>query len=393
MTDSLPPISLYLHFPWCVAKCPYCDFNSHGVRGELPASQYVDVLLAELEQLPEELTQRTLVSAFLGGGTPSLFAPDEINRILQVVRDRFAVAQDFEVTMEANPGALEHGAFEGYLRAGINRLSLGVQSFDDGLLQTLGRVHNSDEAITAVREARAAGFSNINLDLMYALPGQTVAGALDDVRQALELKPEHVSHYHLTLEPNTAFHAHPPAGLPGEDLAWDIQAACAGELNAAGFDNYEVSAWARDGRRCRHNLNYWNFGDYIGLGAGAHGKLTTRDADGVAVNREVRAGSPRRYLRDAAQGAATTRTAVGSADLAFEYMLNVLRLSDGAPLAQFTEYTGLSVEALEPALGEAVAGGLLADPQTGRICPTPRGRRFLDDLQAMFLPVAQKITG
>jgi len=392
MADGLPPLALYLHFPWCVAKCPYCDFNSHALRGELPAAQYVDALLAELDTLPDGLTQRPLVSVFLGGGTPSLFAPEQMSRLLRAVRQRFMNSGDWEVTLEANPGALEHGAFDGYLDAGINRLSLGVQSFDDARLQQLGRVHSSAEAIAAVRDARRAGFGNINLDLMYALPDQSVEGALDDVQRALELETEHLSHYHLTMEPNTVFHARPPANLPDQDLAWDIQSACAGELSAAGFLNYEVSAWAREESQCAHNLNYWNFGDYIGLGAGAHGKVSVLEGGELQVSRHARVASPRRYLRAAIQGDAATTVGVGPADLAFEFMLNVLRLRDGAPMRQFTDYTGLSAGSLEPALSAAAERGLLIDPAAGRICPTPRGWRFLDDLQALFLPGAQKLT-
>ncbi|MBT8422308.1 MAG: radical SAM family heme chaperone HemW [Gammaproteobacteria bacterium] len=392
MTGTLPPLSLYLHFPWCVAKCPYCDFNSHGLRGELPAAAYIDALLAELRQLPDDLPGRPLVSIFLGGGTPSLFAPADIDRLMRGVRDHLSLGDKCEVTLEANPGALEHGSFEGYLRAGVNRLSLGVQSFADQQLQQLGRVHSSTEAVAAFRAARSAGFDNINVDLMYALPGQTVAAALDNVQRALDLGPEHLSHYHLTLEPNTPFHARPPDHLPDDDQAWDMQTACAGELRAAGFSDYEVSAWARNGRGSVHNLNYWNFGDYIGLGAGAHGKRTVRSNDGLQVWREHRLASPRRYLRHAGSGDAAQSARVAPADLVFEFMLNALRLREGVPLTQFTDYTGLSVAQLEPALTTAVERDLLCDPDSGRIRPTARGWRFLDDLQSLFLPLAQKIS-
>jgi len=383
MSGPAPPLSLYLHFPWCVAKCPYCDFNSHSLRGELPAAAYIDALIGELRAQPADVTARPLVSIFLGGGTPSLFPPAELQRLLAVVSDSFDFAPQIEITLEANPGALEHGAFAGYRAAGINRLSLGVQSFADSALQALGRIHNSADVYAAFRDARAAGFDNINLDLMYALPGQTVAAAADDIAQALELAPEHISHYHLTLEPNTVFHARPPADLPDSELAWEQQSVCAGQLQAAGYENYEVSAWGQPGRHSRHNLNYWNFGDYLGLGAGAHGKLT--GADGI--RREVRAAHPREYLRLAATGAATVH-AVTPPDAAFEFMLNVLRLRDGAELSQFERYTGLPATLLEPGIDAARARGLLTAEPAERICPTARGRRFLDDLQAIFLPPA-----
>jgi len=387
MADNLPPLSLYLHFPWCVAKCPYCDFNSHSLRGELPAAGYIDALRAEIARLPEDIAARPLRSIFMGGGTPSLFSPRAMHQLLDAVRERCTLIPDAEVTMEANPGALEHAAFEGYLAAGINRLSLGVQSFDDAILQRLGRVHDSHDALTAFRQARAAGFANINIDLMYALPGQDETGAIRDVECALELQPEHVSHYHLTLEPNTVFYSRPPSGLPDADLAWSIQAACAAPLHAAGYENYEVSAWAQPRKPSCHNLNYWNFGDYVGLGAGAHGKVSRRDGAGaLQVSREVRVAHPREYQRQALAGNVAVANPVSPADLVFEFMLNALRLKEGVELSQFAVYTGLSADALALPLAKAYQAGLLANPARGRIKATPRGWRFLDDLQAMFLP-------
>jgi putative oxygen-independent coproporphyrinogen III oxidase len=312
MQESLP-LSLYVHFPWCVAKCPYCDFNSHSVKGELPAREYVDALIAELEVAAAVLEDRCVSSVFLGGGTPSLFPPEEIARLMATAGRYLQLAPDTEVTMEANPGAVEHGAFSGYRQAGVNRLSLGVQSFNDAKLRSLGRIHDSEAAAHAFREARTAGFTNINLDLMYALPDQTPAEALADVSAALALAPEHISYYHLTLEPNTIFYSRPPR-LPDQDAAWEIQARAAEMLSSAGYANYEVSAWARQEQMCRHNLNYWQFGDYLGIGAGAHGKLTSRTG---RVAREKRAAHPRVYAqRAASQGrlyAEPVRTTHGAA--------------------------------------------------------------------------------
>ncbi len=386
---ELPPLSLYLHFPWCVAKCPYCDFNSYSLSGELPAADYSAALLAELAAQPAALKQRPLQSVFLGGGTPSLFSPDVLNTILTAVRAQFVLADNCEITLEANPGALEHAAFGGYLEAGINRLSLGAQSFSDAMLQSLGRVHCSAETREAFAEARAAGFDNINLDLMYALPGQTVQQAVADVAAAIALQPEHISFYHLTLEPNTVFFARVPAGLPDADMAWEIQAAGAARLAAAGYQNYEVSAWGMPGRYSRHNLNYWTYGDYLGLGAGAHGKLSA--ADGIF--REQRPAHPRAYLQQVAAGEPMSRSAVGAADAVFEFMLNGMRLRDGVTAAQFEQRTGLSAALLEPGLQAATERGLIDRSESGRMRPSPHGWRFLDDLQGIFLPPAEKAAG
>lgn len=385
-----PPLSLYLHFPWCVAKCPYCDFNSYRLNGDLPAADYVAALLDDLRQQPAELKQRPLVSVFMGGGTPSLFSPDELQRVLDAVRAQFVLADDCEITLEANPGVLEHAAFSGYRDAGINRLSLGAQSFSDAMLQRLGRVHNREETGTAFAEARAAGFDNINLDLMYALPGQTLACAGEDVARAIELQPEHISYYHLTLEPNTVFFARPPARLPDDDLAWEIQAAGAARLHAAGYENYEVSAWGQPGKHSRHNLNYWRFGDYLGVGAGAHGKLS----GAAGIHREQRPAHPRAYVqaiadREAGNGKLPARSVVSPADAVFEFMLNGMRLRDGIAIQDFEKYTGLSAGLLEPGLHQAGEQGLVEQTAAGRICPSARGWRFLDDLQAIFLPAAQ----
>ena len=366
-----------------MAKCPYCDFNSHSLQGELPAENYVDALLQELVVAARSLADRPFISIFMGGGTPSLFPPDEIDRLLCGVRQHFVLSPDAEVTMEANPGAVEHGAFAGYHAAGVNRLSLGAQSFDDRMLKALGRIHSVAATEAAFAEARAAGFENINLDLMFALPTQSLQDAEADVLAALELQPEHISYYHLTLEPNTVFYSRPPP-LPDSDEAGNIQDAGSHLLQDAGYANYEVSAWAKDGRQCAHNLNYWRFGDYLGLGAGAHSKLT--DAAGKAV-REARPANPRQYLRDASSAVAlSAQSVIEQRDLIFEFMLNVLRLRAGFSLHDFEARTGLSASLLQPGLREAVSKHLLLESESGHFQPSERGCHFLDDLQSIFLP-------
>jgi oxygen-independent coproporphyrinogen-3 oxidase len=366
-----------------VAKCPYCDFNSHSLKGDLPAGQYVDALLSDLSRAASELKGRRLVSVFLGGGTPSLFPPEEINRLLRGVKNLFLLGPDAEITMEANPGAIEHGAFAGYRRAGINRLSLGAQSFNDRMLKSLGRIHNAAATRAAFAEARTAGFDNINLDLMYALPTQSLLEARADIDAAIDLQPEHISYYHLTLEPNTVFYTRPP-DLPDADHAWDIQEAGNSQLESAGYINYEVSAWAKDGRVCRHNLNYWSFGDYLGVGAGAHGKLSC--AKGIVL-REQRPAHPREYLRCISSGNdAVKRTEVSENELVFEFMLNSLRLRSGFTQDNFVARTGLAVAYLESGLREALARRLIVERDPGHFQPTEHGWKFLDDLQEIFLP-------
>jgi oxygen-independent coproporphyrinogen-3 oxidase len=343
----------------------------------------VNALITEIGHLPANLAERPLVSVFMGGGTPSLFPPAQLARLLSAVAEHLHLGSEAEVTLEANPGALEHAAFAGYLEAGINRLSLGVQSFADDKLKALGRVHDASDALAAYSEARAAGFDNINLDLMYALPDQSVAEAMADVEQLTELAPEHISYYHLTLEPNTVFYARPPA-LPDAEQAWDIQAGGAEILNKAGYSNYEVSAWGKSDNYSLHNLNYWNFGDYIGLGAGAHGKLTG-SAGGII--RQARVAHPVEYLRKVEAGEiAYVQNAVGSADAVFEFMLNVLRLRAGFSVRQFERTTGLSGRLLAGGLAQAETAGLLRADADDSFVPTARGWRFLDDLQAIFLP-------
>ena len=381
--QPLPPLSLYIHFPWCIAKCPYCDFNSHSLRGELPAREYVDALLADLGLVDKSLLARPLVSIFMGGGTPSLFPPDEMARLLRAIAEQFEYGPATEITMEANPGAVEHAAFSDYRAAGINRLSLGVQSFADAKLRLLGRIHDSSVAHKAFAEARAAGFTNINLDLMFALPEQSLMEAIADIDTALTLGAEHLSYYHLTLEPNTVFYNQPPA-LPDSELAWDIQETGAEKLAAAGYRNYEVSAWGQSGRECQHNLNYWSYGDYLGLGAGAHGKLT--DTNG-RVMRAKRTAHPREYLYRLQSGVSpVTHTTVVDQDLVFEFMLNALRLKAGFTLADFECRTGLSASCLQRGLEEAIQKQLLTELARGCFRPSERGWRFLDDLQGIFLP-------
>jgi oxygen-independent coproporphyrinogen-3 oxidase len=380
---ELPPLSLYVHLPWCLRKCPYCDFNSHEKRGDLPEARYVEALVADLEASLPKVWGRRLSTIFIGGGTPSLFAPSAIDRLLVAVRTRIPVDPEAEVTMEANPGTFEAERFRGYREAGVNRLSVGVQSFDDARLAAIGRVHGADEARRALEHALAI-FPTVNADLMYALPGQSLEGALSDVREAIAFGVPHVSAYHLTLEPDTHFHRFPPP-LPEEDVAADMQVAIEQALAAAGYEHYETSAFARPGHRARHNLNYWTFGDYLGIGAGAHGKLSFRDR----ILREARIRKPASYMRGALEGAAIDESReVSERELPFEFMLNALRLVDGFPVALFTERTGLPIIAIARELEAAEAAGLL-DRDYLRIRPTAKGQRFLNDLLELFLPQAR----
>ena len=382
-----PPLSLYVHMPWCVKKCPYCDFNSHGLRDAPPPyADYINVLLADLDadlaDFGAALHDRPIVSVFFGGGTPSLFAPELVDRFLDGARARLPFADNAEITLETNPGTVEHGRFDGYLAAGVNRLSFGIQSFDDDKLRRLGRIHSAAEAEAAVKSAQDAGYANINLDLMYALPEQTLDGALADIARAVALAPTHLSHYQLTLEPNTAFAANPPP-LPDDDHAWAMQEACEAALAAAGYGQYEISAYARPGRRCTHNLNYWQFGDYLGIGAGAHGKLS--DTATGQVHRRWKAKLPRAYL-EAAGGPARIGGdgTVDAAELPFEYMLNALRLIDGVPMGDFAARTGLDPQRLDAPLQDARRRGWLTD-DTARLRTTAQGQRFLNDVIGLFL--------
>lgn len=385
----LPPLALYVHIPWCVRKCPYCDFNSHQAGKVLPEAGYRAALRADLEQDLALVQGRPLVSIFFGGGTPSLFSAETIGGILEDVQARIAFAPDIEITLEANPGTFEQRRFQDYRAAGINRLSIGIQSFSDVQLQALGRIHGRDEALVAVAVARRAGFDNLNLDLMHGLPGQSAAEASADLRQALALEPEHLSWYQLTIEPNTEFYSSPPV-LPEEDSLADIQQRGEVLLAGAGFEQYEVSAYARTGRRARHNLNYWQFGDYLGIGAGAHGKLTLPARD--QIMRQWKTRLPTHYLdKQSTIGNLTTHQnpfAAGQEVLAREalpldFLLNALRLNDGVDARLFKERTGLSLSALEPQWSALKQRGLIRD-SADRLQTTALGRRFLNDVLAAF---------
>jgi putative oxygen-independent coproporphyrinogen III oxidase len=385
MTATPPPLSLYLHFPWCVSKCPYCDFNSHALRDSLPEERYVEALLTDLAAQAGLVGDRPVESLFLGGGTPSLFTPTALEKLFRGVRRTVVVAADAEVTLEANPATVERGRFAEYAAVGINRVSLGAQSFDTETLKALGRIHQPADVLRAAEELHAAGLANFNLDLMYALPGQSLAGALADVTAALALRPAHLSHYQLTLEPGTLFAARPPP-LPDEDLAWSMQLECQTLLAAHGFDQYEVSAYASTPqRRCRHNLNYWSYGDYLGVGAGAHGKLTRRipAESGTGIERSTHLREPRRYLASAAQG--PQWRPVPAADLPFEFAMNALRLREGFRSALFVERAGLPIDAIAPRL-EALAGEGLVQWQEGRWQASERGFQYLNEVVARFLP-------
>ena len=378
---ALPPLSLYVHLPWCIHKCPYCDFNSHEMRtADLPEQRYLDALMADLEAALPLVWGRTVHSVFIGGGTPSLFSPAAIDQMLSGIRARLRLEADCEITLEANPGSFETDRFRAFRAAGVTRLSLGVQSFHDGFLTALGRVHNRAQALAAAQEA-AQTFDTFNLDLMYALPGQTLADLATDLGTALALAPPHLSLYHLTIEPNTVFAKYPPV-LPDEDSASDMLDLVTDTAGAAGLQRYEVSAYARDGHRCWHNLNYWQFGDYLGLGAGAHSKLSFAHR----VVRQVRFREPQLFMQRALAGQGVAQSQeVSRADLAFEFMLNALRIKDGFDLQLFAERTGLALSAVAPALEQAEKRGLL-ERDLSRVRPSPRGYDFLNDLQALFLP-------
>jgi oxygen-independent coproporphyrinogen-3 oxidase len=372
---ALPPLALYAHLPWCVRKCPYCDFNSHERADALPEREYVDALVADLEGLLPSVWGRRLRTIFIGGGTPSLFSPESIDRLLAAVRARLPLEPDAEVTLEANPGTAEAGRFRGYRAAGVNRLSLGIQSFSDEKLRALGRIHSADEARRAIEMAQAA-FDNVNLDVMYGLPGQTLAEARADAAEGLRSGTTHFSAYQLTLEPNTVFYSKPPQ-LPEHDASADMQLAVEELAAAAGFEHYETSAFARPGRRCRHNLNYWEFGDYLGIGAGAHGKLSFADR----VTRHEQAKQPREYM---ASAGTVHEKVIAPRELPFEFMLNALRLVEGVPAGMFAERTGLPGATILRKLQVARDKGLLEEDAL-RIRPTRRGRLFLNELLQLFL--------
>jgi len=377
------PLGLYIHFPWCVRKCPYCDFNSHVAPATIPEERYVEALLADLAQQLPAVWGRPIESVFLGGGTPSLMSAEGIERLLSGLRALLGMSPAIEITLEANPGTVEQGRFAEYRAAGINRLSIGIQSFDGSMLQRLGRIHNREEAIRAAEAAHGAGFDNFNLDLMFGLPAQDETQAQADLKQAIALSPTHLSYYQLTIEPNTAF-AHAPPVVPEDDILWSMQCRGQETLAAAGYGQYEVSAYALDGRRCRHNLNYWQFGDYLGIGPGAHGKLT--DAPAGRVTRIWKQRHPQRYLETAhsAEVIAGQRT-LSRDDLVLEFMMNALRLTEGFDSRLFQAHTGLPLSAVAGTLKQAVADGLIMwDVQ--RIVPTERGRNYLNELLERFMP-------
>ena len=374
-----PPLALYVHIPWCVRKCPYCDFNSHQATGELPEAEYVRALLADLDCELGRAGGRRFGSVFIGGGTPSLFSAQAIGAVLEAAERRIGLLPDAEITLEANPGTADADNFRGYRAAGVNRLSIGVQSFSDSHLRALGRIHSGGEAVRAFELARAAGFANINLDLMHCLPGQTPAQAVADLQRAIALAPEHLSWYQLTIEPNTLFYRKPPQ-LPDESVLDAINAAGATLLARAGYRQYEVSAYARDGRHSRHNVNYWEFGDYIGIGAGAHGKLT--DTEAGCIRRRRKARHPRDYLTRDDDRCAEQMT-LDPADLPLEFFLNALRLNAGVPVHYFGERTGQPLAVIAEPWGDLVRQGLAA-PLTDRLATTPTGHRFLDTVLAAF---------
>ncbi|WP_278443548.1 radical SAM family heme chaperone HemW [Pseudomonas oryzihabitans] len=377
---ALPPLALYVHIPWCVRKCPYCDFNSHAAGPTLPEAEYVDALLADLDRDLVHVHGRPLTSIFFGGGTPSLFSAEALGRLLDGVARRLSFAPDIEITLEANPGTFEQAKFVAYRGLGINRLSIGIQSFQDAKLKALGRIHGRDEAIRAADRARAAGFDNFNLDLMHGLPEQSVADALGDLEQAIALAPTHLSWYQLTMEPNTVFWSQPPE-LPEDDTLWDIQEAGQARLAVAGYGQYETSAYAQPGRQARHNLNYWGFGDFLGIGAGAHAKLSAPDG---TLLRTWKTRLPKDYL-DPAKAFQAGAKPLAPADLPFDFMMNALRLVDGVPAAWYPQRTGQSLDSLAPALAAARRAGLLAEDEE-RLRPTARGQLFLNDLLQSFLP-------
>ena len=382
--QGLPPLSLYVHLPWCIKKCPYCDFNSHEWRGPDDARSvqdaYIDALFADLEASLPLIWGRTVHTVFFGGGTPSLFSPEAIDRLVSGLRARLRLSADAEITLEANPGTFEKDRFRAFHQAGITRLSIGVQSFNDSHLKALGRVHNRAQALAAVNEA-AQVFDTFNLDLMYALPGQTLAQLTEDVETALSFAPPHLSIYHLTIEPNTLFAKHPPP-LPEDDEAYAMMDRITERTAAAGLGRYEVSAYARPGHACAHNLNYWQFGDYLGIGAGAHSKLSFAHR----IVRQVRFREPQRYMQQAMAGEPVTQSEeVAREDLPFEFMLNALRLREGFALTDFMERTGLALTSIQKGLKEAEQKGLIGRDWT-RVWPTARGLDFLSDLQSLFLP-------
>jgi len=381
MIRQNPPLGLYIHLPWCEKKCPYCDFNSHQAD-QIPEHDYIDALLNDLEQDLPLIWGRPVETVFIGGGTPSLFSGDAIDRLFSGLRALLNLSVSAEITLESNPGSADISHFRAYRESGVNRLSIGVQSFNDEHLRLLGRVHDKDLALLAYETARLAGFENINLDVMYGLPTQTLQQAVNDLQQAISLAPEHISHYQLTIEPNTFFHHQPPSQMPDDELAWDQQQECQGLLSSAGYRQYEISAYSTDSYQCRHNLNYWRFGDYLGIGAGAHGKITLVGENKVV--RRVRQRQPAAYLASQGRNSISNETVLTESDLAFEFMLNALRLSTGFEVDLFVSSTGLSFSELMPAIRKAIQLDFIHF-DSGHLCPTERGFQYHNDLQSLFL--------
>ncbi len=380
MTKPSPtaiPLSLYIHIPWCLKKCPYCDFNSHSLREDLPESLYVDHLKQELRQKLRLIENRPINTIFIGGGTPSLFSGAAYATLLHCIRNSIGLTTNAEITLEANPGTVEQQRFQDYRQAGINRLSLGVQSLQDSKLAQLGRIHTANTALTAINSAKQAGFENINVDLMFGLSKQSIEEALQDLRQVIALDPRHVSWYQLTLEPNTLFYKQPPP-LPDDDTLWEMQLAGQTLLDASGYKQYEISAYSQGGAQCQHNLNYWLFGDYLGIGAGAHSKITLEDG---RVIRHSNTKHPKRYLN--AENKISDQKTLGQSDLVIEFMLNALRLSQQIPLSLFTERTGLAISALEVPLAAAHQQGFLS-VDNGQIIVNDHGKRYLNELLMLF---------
>ena len=382
------PLTLYIHLPWCVEKCPYCDFNSHQVSAEFDEDLYIEGLFADVEQDLPKIWGRTVESIFIGGGTPSLFSGQAIDKLLSGIRSRLNLRADPEITLEANPGTADAENFKAYRQAGVNRLSIGVQSFNNEHLVKLGRIHNSEQALVAYDQAREAGFERINLDLMFALPEQSVADAMADLDKAIALKPEHISWYQLTIEPNTVFYRHPPEQLADGELIWEIQQAGMNKLQQAGFKQYEISAWSQTGEECQHNLNYWQFGDYLGIGAGAHGKITNFNT--AEIHRTRRKKQPHHWLASKVDTLSES-TVITKDDLALEFMMNAMRLNNGVPNNLFTERTGLLLSHITKPLKKARTQ-LLVDERTDILRPTQRGLDYLNNLLAIFMPDKESIT-
>ena len=380
---ALPPLSLYIHIPWCVKKCPYCDFNSHKSPDLLPENDYIDALIRDLEQEVPNIWGRNIKTVFIGGGTPSLFSAKAYDRLFSSLRALLPISHNAEITLEANPGTFEQERFADYLSLGINRLSIGIQSFNNDSLQALGRIHDGQQAIRAIEAAHKVGFENFNLDLMFGLPHQTEKTAREDIETAIALEPAHLSYYQLTIEPNTLFHKQPPT-LPDDDPIFDWQIDSQHRLSKAGYTQYEVSAYAKNKRRCQHNLNYWQFGDYIGIGAGAHGKIS--DAAKQSITRRSKQKQPQAYISSAGTGESIlTNEIITTRDIGFEFMLNALRLTDGFPTPLFYQHVGLPISHIDKALQKAEQQELVTW-DIHRICPTEKGQRYLNSLIELFLP-------